>query len=77
MNGAFYEIKDLLYSRTGYNENINLQVLPIYSLQPNTRITVNNEESGIRGDFMINSLSLPLDINGTMTISATRAVEKL
>jgi len=76
-NGAFYEIKDLLYSHTGYNENINIQLIPIYTLEPNTRITVNNEESGIRGDFMINSLSMPLDINGTMTISATRAVEKL
>ena len=76
-NGAFYEIKDLLYSHTGYNENINISVLPIYNLEPNTRITVNNEESGIRGDFMVNTISLPLDINGTMTISATRAVEKL
>ena len=76
-NGAFYEIKDLLYSHTGYNENINISVLPIYNLEPNTRITVNNEESGIRGDFMVNNISLPLDINGTMTISAIRAVEKL
>lgn len=76
-NGAFYEIKDLLYSHTGYNENINISVLPIYNLEPNTRITVNNEESGIRGDFMIDTISLPLDISGTMTISATRAVEKL
>ena len=29
------------------------------------------------GDYIINSISLPLTTNGTMTISATRALEKL
>ena len=69
-------VKTLLNEYTSYNESISLQCLPIYYLEPNTRITVNNPESHIHGDYIINSMSIPLSINGTMTISATKALEK-
>ena len=76
-NSAFEEIKNLLYQNTSYNESIQIQAIPIYHLEPNTRITVRDTESDIYGDYIINSISLPLTTNGTMTISATRALEKL
>ena len=75
-NSAFEMVKTLLNEYTSYNESISLQCLPIYYLEPNTRITVNNPESHIHGDYIINSMSIPLSINGTMTISATKALEK-
>jgi len=46
-------------------------------LEPNTRISVTDPVSGISGDYMINTISLPLDINGTMTLSCTRALERI
>ena len=67
----------LLYSDTGYNETIQLSGIPLYHLDVNTRIKVHDAESDISGDYVINSISIPLDINGTMSISATRAAEKL
>lgn len=76
-NSAFEEIKNLLYQNTSYNESIQIQAIPIYYLEPNTRITVRDTESDIYGDYIINSISLPLTTNGTMSISATRALEKL
>jgi hypothetical protein len=54
-----------------------LTTIPIYYLEPNTRITVNDPVSGMKGDYIINSMTIPLDIGGTMTIQATRALEKL
>ena len=77
LNGAFTEIKNLLYQYTGYNETIQISAIPIYHLEPNTRITVKDEDSDISGDYMINSISIPLDINGTMNISATRVLQKM
>ena len=77
MNSAFYLIQDLLYQYTSYNESISVQSLPIYFLEPNIRIIVRDSESGINGDYMINSISIPLDINGTMSLSCTRALEKI
>ena len=76
-NSAYNEIKNLLYECTSYNESIQIQAIPIYHLEPNTRITVNDVESDIHGDYIIKSISLPLDINGTMNITATRAIDKL
>ena len=76
-NSAFNMIQNLLYQHTSYNESITIQALPIYFLEPNIRITVRDAESGIYGDYMINSISLPLDISGTMSISCSRALAKL
>ena len=76
-NSAYNEIKNLLYEYTSYNESIQLQAIPIYHLEPNTRIVVNDVESDIHGDYIIKSISLPFDINGTMNITATRAIDKL
>ena len=74
---AFVEIKDLLYEMTAYNESVSISTLPIYHLEPNTRIGINNPEIDISGDYMINSISLPLDINGTSSINATRPITKM
>ena len=70
-------IKDLLYQYTNYNESVNLQVIPIYHLQPNTRIEIQDIEQQIQGDFMIKSFTLPLDVNGTMSIQANKALTKI
>ena len=75
-NSAYDYVRSLLYQYTSYNESINIQCIPIYYLDVNTRIGVQDAESNIYGDYIINRISLPLDLSGTMTISATRALEK-
>ena len=69
--------RDLLYRYTDYIESISIQNIPIYYIEPNTRITVYDQKSGIHGDYIIKSISLPLDAGGTMSISATRALERI
>ena len=77
LRSAYDEIKKELYQYTNYNEQISLTTLPIYYLEPNVRITVRDNQSSIYGDYMIKSISLPLDINGTMSLSGTRALERI
>lgn len=77
LNSCFIEVKNLLYNYTGYNEAIQLQTLPLYHIEPNIRIGVKDPLSDIYGDYIIKSYSLPLAANGTMSISAIRANEKL
>ena len=74
---AFVEIKDLLYEMTAYNENVSISTLPIYYLEPNIRIGIKDPDIDISGDYMINSISLPLDTNGTSSISAVRPITKM
>lgn len=77
LKSAYEEIRKELYQYTNYNEQISLTTLPIYYLEPNVRITVRDRQSGIYGDYMIKTISLPLDINGTMSISCTKALERI
>ena len=76
-NSCYERIKDLLYENTNMNNTVSITTLPIYYLQPNTRITINDGPAGIEGDYIISSLSIPLDISGTMTIQAAKALEKI
>ena len=76
-NSAFNMVRELLCQYTSYNESITISTLPIYYLEPNVRITIKDPVSGISGDYMINSISLPLDISSTMTINCTRALERI
>lgn len=76
-NSAYNMARELLYQYTSYNESITINALPIYYLEPNIRISVRDFQSGIHGDYMINSISIPLDITSTMTLSCTRALERI
>ena len=70
-------MRELLYQYTNYNESISIQAVPIYYLDVNRRITVRDIKAGIAGDFIINSITLPLDAGGNMSISATKALERI
>lgn len=74
---AFDLLRSSLHEYLSYSNNINIQVLPVYHLDANQRITVENKESDIYGDYVINTISLPLALNGMMTINARKAVERI
>ena len=76
-NSCYQNVRQLLTNYTDYNENISITCLPLYHLEPNTRITINDPTSGIQGDYIINSISFDLSINGTMTITAKKVIEKI
>lgn len=73
---AYSQVRDLLYQYTNYNESISMSAIPVYYLEPNTRITVRDDSSKIYGDYVIKTITLPLDTSGTMNIQATKALER-
>lgn len=76
-NSAYERIRTELYQYTNFNQQISITSLPIYYLEPNSRITVQDSYSGIYGDYMIQSISLPLGIGETMNLSCTKALERI
>ena len=70
-------VRELLYQYTNFNENISLSTVPIYYLDVNSRITVQDKGSNIYGDFIIKSISVPLTANGEMNIGAVKALERI
>ena len=74
---AFDKLNTHLYNHAYCTESITLNALPVYYLEPNTRIFVKDGNSGIEGEYIINRISIPLQYQGTMSISATKVVERL
>lgn len=73
---GYSKARELLYEYTNLNESISISCLPIYYLEPNTRITVEDSHIGIFGDYIIQEFTLPLDQQGSMAISCNKAIER-
>lgn len=73
-NSAFELARRVINYYTSYNNTISLSSIPIYDLKPNDIIQVEDDKSGIHGYYVVNTISLPLAYNGTMNISASRAL---
>ena len=71
------ELDTLLYNYAYCNESISITTIPIYHLEPNTKIQVFDEKTKINGEYVINKINVPLNYNGTMSVSATRAPIRL
>ncbi len=68
-------IDELIYQYSYCTESVTLQSIPIYYLDVNKRIHVYDDESGIDGDYVVSKISFPLQYNGMMSITATKAPE--
>ena len=66
-------LDELLYQHSYCTESISISAIPIYYLEPNTRISVYDELSKINGEYVVNRISIPLTYNGQMSIQATKA----
>lgn len=71
------KLDELLYQNSYCIENITITAIPIYYLEPNTRIFVQDKETNIEGEYIINRLTIPLNYNGTMSIAANKAPQRI
>lgn len=69
------KLQELIYQHGYCSESITINCIPIYYLQPNTKINIFDEETNISGDYIIDKMTIPLAHNGTMSIIATKASE--
>lgn len=70
-------IDTLLYQHSFFNNSITLNSIPIYYLEPNTIISVNDIESNISGFFALDKFTIPLTYNGTMQITAVKVPQRI
>lgn len=70
-------IDTLLYNHSYCIESITITSIPIYYLEPNTRIYINDIKANIEGEYILSKFTLPLTYSGTMSLTATKAVDRL
>lgn len=69
-------LDELLYNHGYCSESVTLNAIPIYHLEPNTRIYIHDDKTHIEGYYVVSKITLPLTYNGTMSITATKAAEE-
>lgn len=70
-------LDDYLYKYAYCIESVSITAVPLYHLEPNTRIFIEDKNSGINGEYLISKITIPLSYNGTMSISATKAIDRI
>lgn len=71
------KIDNLLYEHTYAQDNITITSIPIYHLEPNTIIYVKDDNTGINGEYIATRFTIPLNYNGTMSITANKAPQRI
>lgn len=67
---AIQRANDLIYEHTQLGETLSLTSIPIYYLEPNTRIYIQDE-----GDCVIDSISYQLSHSGLMNLGCTKIIK--
>ena len=68
-------VDQLLYNHSYALESVSITAIPIYYLELNTRVNIHDERTGISGDYILTKMTLPLTYNGTMSLTATKAID--
>ena len=68
---AVSKANELIYQHTASVEGISITSIPIYYLQPNTRIYIKNY-----GDYTLDKISYSLTYNGTMTLNGNKIMKQ-
>ena len=71
------KLDELIYNHSYCIESTTITTIPIYYLEPNTRICVYDSKTNLNSDYIISKITLPLNYNGLMSITATKAAESL
>lgn len=58
-------------------DSVSIGAKPIYYLEPNIKIRLIDDETKTHGDYIVSKITLPLTYNGTMSITATKAVKNI
>lgn len=69
-SSIFDKLSNVLYEGTYFHNQISFNSIPIYYLEPNNLILVDNKDIGISGKYLINRISYQLNYSGTMSIQA-------
>lgn len=70
-------LDELIYQHGYCIESATINAIPVYYLEPNTRIRLYDKDTGLDGEYVVSKITLPLAYNGTMNITATKAAESL
>lgn len=76
-NSAYEKIKYELFYHTNYQKTISLTSLPVFYLEPNSRVTISDKSTNTYGDFMVQSINITFGPGANMSVTLNEIFEKL
>lgn len=70
-------VEEYLYNYTYPASSVTLTTVPIYYLTPNTLIYVNDKNTGVFGEYILEKYSIQLGLNSQMTLNAIESPRRL
>ena len=58
-------------------ESATINAIPVYYLEPNSRILLTDKKTGLNDVYAVSKISIPLVYNGTMSITANKIYETI
>lgn len=74
---AYSQIRYDLQQYTSYQNTVSITAIPCFYLEPNVRVKLNDHSTGTFGDYVIKSISIPLGMGGNMSVSMSKAMERI
>ena len=76
-HSAYEQIRYDLQQHTSYQNTISVTAIPCFYLEPNTRIELNDHSTNTFGDYIVKSISIPLGTNSNMSVSLSKAMQRI
>ena len=71
------KLHELINAHSFCIESVTINTIPIYYLEPNTRISVVDKDRNMSDIYQVNKITIPLNYNGVMSINANKIYDSL
>lgn len=76
-NSAYETIRYELFNHTTYQKVVSITSLPVFYLEPNSRVQVTDRSTNTYGDFMIQNINLTFGPGANMSVNMNEVSERL
>ena len=76
-NSAYEALRYEVFAHTNYQKVVSLTSIPVFYLEPNSRVEVSEDTTNTYGDYMVQNISLTLGPGANMAITLNEVFERL
>ena len=76
-NDAYSALRYELFSHTSYQKVVSITALPVFHLEPNSRVVLSDPTTNTYGDYMIQNINLSLGPGANLSATLNEALERL
>ena len=76
-NSAYERIKYELFYHTNYQRTVSLTTIPIFYLEPNSRVTISDKSTNTYGNFMVQNINISFGPGANMSVTLNEIFERL